>query len=86
MKEVLAASSRIAADDICTMKNSGLFGAIAWPIGEKGSPFRGLEAFGPADEEIFFGRERETARALERLSRAAARGCGFLLLVSLLLA
>jgi energy-coupling factor transporter ATP-binding protein EcfA2 len=55
--------------------------AVAWPIGEKGSPFRGLEAFGPADEEIFFGRERETARALERLGRAAARGCGFLLLV-----
>jgi tetratricopeptide (TPR) repeat protein len=55
--------------------------AIAWPIGEKGSPFRGLEAFGPADEEIFFGREREVTRALERLSRAAARGCAFLLLV-----
>jgi eukaryotic-like serine/threonine-protein kinase len=55
--------------------------AIAWPIGEKGSPFRGLEAFGPADEEIFFGRERETARALERLGRAAARGCAFLLMV-----
>jgi eukaryotic-like serine/threonine-protein kinase len=55
--------------------------SVAWPIGEKGSPFCGLEAFGPADEEIFFGRERETMRALERLGRAAARGCGFLLLV-----
>jgi tetratricopeptide (TPR) repeat protein len=54
---------------------------VAWPIGEKRSPFRGLEAFGPADEEIFFGRERETTRALERLGRAAERGCGFLLLV-----
>jgi eukaryotic-like serine/threonine-protein kinase len=54
---------------------------VAWPIAEKGSPFRGLEAFGPLDEEIFFGRERETTRAIERLGRAAARGCGFLLLV-----
>jgi tetratricopeptide (TPR) repeat protein len=54
---------------------------VAWPIAEKGSPFRGLEAFGPVDEEIFFGRDREIARALERLDRAAARGCSFLLLV-----
>src|SRR5579862_1885535 len=54
---------------------------VAWPIAEKGSPFRGLDAFGPADEDIFFGREPETARALERLARAAAGGCGFLLLL-----
>jgi tetratricopeptide (TPR) repeat protein len=55
---------------------------VKWPIGTKGSPFRGLEAFGPADEEIFFGRDREVERALERLGRTlATSGCAFLLLV-----
>jgi eukaryotic-like serine/threonine-protein kinase len=53
---------------------------IAWPIAKNGSPFRGLESFSPADEEIFFGRDKETSRALERLGRAVDRGCGFLLL------
>jgi WD40 repeat protein len=36
---------------------------------DEAPPFRGLAAFGERDAAIFFGREREVARAVERLRR-----------------
>jgi len=42
-----------------------------------GSPFLGLRAFTPVDAPIFFGRERETDRLVERL---AGSSCRFLLI------
>lgn len=42
-----------------------------WPKGK--SPFPGLNAFGPEDAPVFFGREVETEHLLERLSNPRCR-------------
>ncbi|MCW5695641.1 MAG: ATP-binding protein [Bauldia sp.] len=55
--------------------------AIVWPIETRGSPFRGLAAFGPKHAPVFFGRTRDITRALDALKDAASRGTPFLLLV-----
>ncbi|WP_299437255.1 AAA family ATPase [uncultured Rhodospira sp.] len=54
---------------------------VEWPIHLKGSPFRGLAAFGARHAAVFFGRRRETLRAAEALKDAADRGTPALLLV-----
>jgi tetratricopeptide (TPR) repeat protein len=55
--------------------------AVLWPIEIKGSPFRGLAAFGAKHKEVFFGRSRDITRAVDQWKDAAARGTPFLLLV-----
>jgi tetratricopeptide (TPR) repeat protein len=55
--------------------------AAEWPIEVKGSPFRGLAAFGAKHEKVFFGRSRDIARAVDAWKDAAARGSPFLLVV-----
>jgi hypothetical protein len=45
----------------------------------KGSPFRGLAAFGVKHASVFFDRSRDVAKAVERLKDAADKGCPFLL-------
>ena len=50
-----------------------------WPVEIKGSPFRGLAAFGAKHAPVFFGRSRDVAKAVERLKDAAEKGCPFLL-------
>jgi eukaryotic-like serine/threonine-protein kinase len=55
--------------------------AVAWPIAVKGSPFRGLAAFGAKHAPVFFGRSREIARAIDVWKEAAARGAPFLLVL-----
>jgi WD40 repeat protein len=52
-----------------------------WPVTIKGSPFRGLAAFGTKHASMFFGRTRDVAKALDALKDARDRGCPFLLLV-----
>ncbi|OAN43799.1 hypothetical protein A6A04_21160 [Paramagnetospirillum marisnigri] len=37
---------------------------VSWPVATKGSPFRGLQAFGEIHAEVFFGRRRVVKRAL----------------------
>ncbi|WP_413207400.1 AAA family ATPase [Rhodospirillum sp. A1_3_36] len=54
---------------------------LSWPVDLKGSPFRGLEAFGAKHAPVFFGRDRDTTRAVEALRDAAERSCPFLLVV-----
>jgi len=54
---------------------------LAWPIETKGSPFRGLAPFGAKHASMFFGRDRDVARATDALKDAAQRGCPFLLIV-----
>ncbi|MBI1417962.1 MAG: hypothetical protein GC146_12130 [Limimaricola sp.] len=44
-----------------------------------GAPWPGLAAYGIKQHDRFFGRARVREEALERLRRAAAQGCGFLL-------
>lgn len=41
---------------------------ITWPIAVKGSPFRGLDVFDFAHRDVFFGRSRETERALSMIA------------------
>jgi tetratricopeptide (TPR) repeat protein/energy-coupling factor transporter ATP-binding protein EcfA2 len=56
-------------------------GAVLWPIGTKGSPFRGLAAFGAKHAPVFFGRGGDITRAVDDLKIAAERGTPFLLLI-----
>src|ERR1019366_9079364 len=51
------------------------------PIEVKGSPFRGLAAFGAKPAPVFFGRSHDTARAVDLWREAGGRGCGYLLAV-----
>jgi eukaryotic-like serine/threonine-protein kinase len=55
--------------------------AVLWPIAAKGSPFRGLEAFGAKHSAVFFGRTRDIARAVDLWKDAAERGSPFLIVV-----
>jgi eukaryotic-like serine/threonine-protein kinase len=55
--------------------------SVPWPIEVKGSPFRGLAAFGAKHASVFFGRSRDIARATDGLKQAAERGTPFLLVV-----
>jgi hypothetical protein len=55
--------------------------SVVWSVEAKGSPFRGLAAFGPKHTPVFFGRRRDTARATDAIKDAAGRGVPFLLIV-----
>lgn len=39
-----------------------------WPVDTKGSPFRALDVFDFAHRDVFFGRDRDTARIVELLA------------------
>jgi tetratricopeptide (TPR) repeat protein len=54
---------------------------VPWPIAVKGSPFRGLAAFGAKHAPVFFGRSHDITRAIDAWKDAAARGMPLLLLV-----
>ena len=45
-------------------------GVVTWPIETNGSPYPGLQSFGPKFAPVFFGRVRDTARAIEAWSEA----------------
>jgi hypothetical protein len=53
--------------------------SVVWPVDIKGSPFRGLAAFGARHAPVFFGRSRDITKAADRLKDAAEKGCPFLL-------
>ena len=55
--------------------------SVLWPLAIKGSPFRGLAAFGVRHAPVFFGRSRDIARAVDCWKDAAERGVPFLLVV-----
>ncbi len=55
--------------------------SVLWPIDTKGSPFRGLAAFGAKHAPVFFGRSRDITKAVDALKDAGARGAPFLLVV-----
>ena len=55
--------------------------AVAWPIAIKGSPFRGLAAFGAKHAPVFFGRSRDVTKAIDALKDGAASCHPFLLLI-----
>ena len=59
----------------------GQSGTVAWPIATMGSPYPGLQSFGPRHAPVFFGRARDTARIVEAWSEAGRRGTPFLLVV-----
>jgi len=56
-------------------------GIVAWPIATKGSPYPGLQSFGPKHAPVFFGRARDITRAVEAWSEAGQRGAPFLIVV-----
>lgn len=43
-----------------------------WPVAIKGSPFRALDVFDYAHRDVFFGRDRDTARIADLLAETAA--------------
>lgn len=53
--------------------------SMIWPVELKGSPFRGLAAFGAKHAPVFFGRNRDIAKATDRFKDAAEKACAFLL-------
>ena len=53
--------------------------SLTWPAEIKGSPFRGLAAFGAKHAPVFFGRSRDITKAVDRLKDAAEKSCPFLL-------
>lgn len=55
--------------------------SVVWPIEIKGSPFRGLDAFDARHAPVFFGRRRDTARAVDALKDGEEAGTAFLLIV-----
>jgi WD40 repeat protein len=54
--------------------------SVVWPVAEKGSPFRGLEAFNQKHEEVFFGRSEDIDQAIRLIQNGTARGWPFLLI------
>jgi tetratricopeptide (TPR) repeat protein len=54
---------------------------VRWPIAVKGSPFRGLAAFGAKHASVFFGRGHDTARAVDLWREVGSRGSPYLLVV-----
>ena len=54
---------------------------VRWPIEVKGSPFRGLAAFGAKHAPVLFGRSNDTTRAVDLWREAASRGSPYLLVV-----
>ncbi|MGD0025639.1 MAG: AAA family ATPase [Xanthobacteraceae bacterium] len=54
---------------------------VRWPIEVKGSPFRGLAAFGAKHAPVFFGRSHDTTRAVDLWREAGSRGSSYLLVV-----
>ena len=57
-----------------TALTDALGGTIAPPLDEPENPYKGLRAFGPADVEDFFGRERLVERLIARLGEPGTRG------------
>jgi eukaryotic-like serine/threonine-protein kinase len=55
--------------------------SVLWPVDTKGSPFRGLAAFGAKHAPVFFGRSRDITKAVDALKEAGERGSPFLLVV-----
>src|SRR5581483_11720863 len=55
--------------------------SVLWPVDVKGSPFRGLAAFGAKHAPVFFGRSRDITKAVDALKDASERGTPFLLVV-----
>src|SRR4029078_6223546 len=51
------------------------------PAGIRGSPFRGLAAFGAKHAPVFFGRSRDITKAIDALKDAGERGAAFPLIV-----
>ncbi|WP_027186441.1 AAA family ATPase [Desulfovibrio inopinatus] len=56
---------------------------VVWSIEQKGSPFRGLEAFDVEHAPVFFGRSRVIRETRARLITSTFRGCGFLLITGM---
>ena len=54
---------------------------VRWPIAVKGSPFRGLSAFGAKHAPVFFGRSDDITRAADLWREAGGRGSPYLLIV-----
>ena len=54
---------------------------VAWPIEVKGTPFRGLAAFGAKHAPVFFGRSADTTRGVDLWREAGSRGSPYLLVV-----
>jgi tetratricopeptide (TPR) repeat protein len=54
---------------------------VRWPIEVKGSPFRGLAAFGAKHAPVFFGRSHDTARAVDLWREVGSRGSPYLMVV-----
>ena len=56
---------------------------VAGPSWTRGSPFRGLERFDFEHRELFAGRARAAAEALDALRRRAAAGCAFVMITGM---
>ncbi len=56
---------------------------MRWPVELLGSPFRGLDSFGAKHSSVFFGRDRDSEKAVSALANAMRQGTGYLLVTGL---
>ena len=71
---------RVHLQEVLDGLAGGVAGEPVWDVHQKGSPFRGLQAFDFEHSPVFFGREDEVLEVRRSLQNKAQEGCAFVLI------